>query len=556
MTHPNASTALAAVVIDELVRCGVRSLTLAPGSRSAALAMTALREPRLDVSVVIDERSAAFHALGVAKATGDPAAVLTTSGSATTHLFPAVVEADMAMVPLVLLTADRPPELHGVGANQTIDQSQLFGNKVRRSIDIGPGSHDRDAPVRWREAVSSVMRSSFDGPVHFNIAFREPMVPETDDGRDRDRVFEPPTDGRSDGRPWVGQDVDPDDADVLAERYAEVERGVVVAGDAPFSSPSEVDRLAAALGWPLIAEPSIGGRPAQTITTAHHLMSDPGLSARLRPQVALVVGRPTLSRPLGQWLAGIPRLIVDPRLDRAPGDDAELSGRMVRVAGPVARSGSWRREWLDMEAIGRVALDTWLDAHPASEPAIARDTARATGDGTLLVASSMPARDLDLAMASGATRVVSNRGVSGIDGFVSTAFGAAHGSTGPIVALGGDLAMLHDSNGFLVEPRPDVVFVVVNNDGGGIFSFLPQSRQSDVFERAFGTPHGRSFELLASFHGVGYAPLVDTANQVAAARAGGGTWLLEARTDREANPGQHRELSRVVADAVRASLEG
>ena len=556
MTHPNASTALAAVVIDELVRCGVQSLTLAPGSRSAALAIRAMRDPRLTVSVVIDERSAAFHALGVARATARPAAVLTTSGSAVSHLFPAVIEAHAALVPLVLLTADRPPELHGVGANQTIDQSEIFGNKVRHSIDIGPAEHDPDAPRSWREAVSVAMAAGVDGPVHLNLAFREPLVPETDDGRDRDRPFEYSTDGRDGGGTWVAHERIPNEPIALPDRYADVERGVVVVGEAPFTSAPEVDRLAASLGWPLIAEPSIGGRPAQTITTAHHVLGDPDIASRLRPEAALVVGRLTLSRPISQWLAGVPRLVVDPRLARPPGEGAELSGRPVRVETPLTRAGSWRRRWLDVEASGRVALDRWLDDHPASEPAIARDVARAVADGVLLVASSMPARDLDLAMAAGPARVVSNRGASGIDGFVSTAFGMAAGSTKPVVALGGDLAMLHDSNGFLLEPRPDVVFVVVNNDGGGIFSFLPQSRQADVFERAFGTPHGRSFELLASFHGVGHARLMDTGNQVAAALAGGGTWILEARTDRDVNPSQHRELSRAVADAVRASLEG
>lgn len=556
MTHPNASTALAVVVIDELVRAGVRSLTLAPGSRSAALAITALRDPRVAVSVVIDERSAAFHALGVARATGRPAAVLTTSGSAVSHLFPAVIEAHTALVPLVLLTADRPPELHGVGANQTIDQSDIFGSKVRRSIDIGPANHDVEAPGNWREAIAVTMGAAVDGPVHLNIAFREPLVPETDDGRVRDRPFSHSTDGRDNGRPWVEQDRDPVDSIVLPGRFAEIERGVVVAGEAPFASASEIDRLAAGLGWPLIAEPSIGGRPTQAITTAHHLVGDPELFARLRPDAALVVGRPTLSRPLGQWLAGVPRLVVDPRLTRSPDESAELSSQPVRVETPIARTGSWRRRWLDVEAIGRAALDRWLDQNPMSEPAIARDVARAAGGGALLVASSMPARDLDLAMAPGPARVFSNRGASGIDGFVSTAFGVAAGLGESIVALGGDLAMLHDSNGFLVEPRPDVVFVVVNNNGGGIFSFLPQSRQGDVFERAFGTPHGRSFELLASFHGVGHASLIDTENQVAAALARGGTWMLEAHTDRAANPSQHRELSRAVADAVRTSLEG
>lgn len=554
MSFPNSSTAMAVVIVDELVRNGVDRLVLAPGSRSGALAMAALRDPRMSVSVVIDERSAAFHALGQARATGRPAAVLTTSGSAVAHLLPAVVEADAARIPMILLTADRPPELHGVGANQTIEQSGLFGAKVRLTLDIGPAEHAPDAPGKWRDAVAALVGAARTGPVHLNVAFREPLVPETDDGRDRDRPFTYDTESR----PRDDQEESEEGlaTSMIPERYAEVERGVVVAGEAPHMGAREVDRLAAMLGWPLIAEPTIGGRPPQTISTAHHLLADPDLAERFRPAAAVVIGRLTLSRPISAWLADVPRLVVDPRLERPPGPNAELVAAPVGLLEPLPRQGDWRRRWLDVEAVARKALDGWLDAHPGSEPAIARDTARAAARGVLLVASSMPARDLDQTMAPGAVRVVSNRGASGIDGFVSTAFGLATASDVPVTALGGDLAMLHDSNGFLVEPRADVVFVVVNNDGGGIFSFLPQHRQADVFERAFGTPHGRSFEMLAAFHGLSYASVVAIERDVANARQEGGTWILEASTDRRSNPEVHRELSRVVVEAARGSLEG
>ncbi|MDX1447619.1 MAG: 2-succinyl-5-enolpyruvyl-6-hydroxy-3-cyclohexene-1-carboxylic-acid synthase [Acidimicrobiia bacterium] len=556
MTFPNASTALATVLVDELVRGGVRSLTLAPGSRSAAVAIAALRDPRLDVAVVVDERSAAFRALGIARASGRPAAVLTTSGSAVAHLFPAVVEASAASVPMIVLSADRPPELHGVGANQTIDQVGIFGSFVTAAFHLGPAEHDADEPARWRETLARAVHAAAGGPVQVNVAFREPVVPETDDGRDRDRPFEFPVDGRADGSPWLDRADSGPEARPVPARYQDTERGVVVAGEAPFASAAEVDRLAATLGWPLIAEPTIGGRPPQTITTAHHVLSAPDLAERLMPEVAVVVGRPTLSRQVASWLDRIPRLVVDPRLTRPPGQHAELISGPLRVEAVGRREGGWRRRWLELEAVGRAALDGWLDTHPGSEPAIARDVAHAVGDGLLFVASSMPIRDLDLAMAAGPARIVSNRGASGIDGFISTAFGLAAGSGEPVVALGGDLAVLHDSNGFLLEPRTDVVFVVINNDGGGIFSFLPQVRQTDVFERAFGTPHGRSFETLARFHRIGYERLEAPRSQIHRALEQGGTWLLEAVTDRAVNPAEHRELSAVVAAAVRESLEG
>lgn len=556
MTPPNASTALAEVLIDELVRGGVDHLLVAPGSRSAALAIAAARRPELTVSVVIDERSAAFFALGIGRATGRPAAVLTTSGSAVANLFPAVVEADTGMVPLLLITADRPPELHGVGANQTIEQSGLFGSHVRSSRDIGPAEHRTTSNEEWRSELCRAIDEAGDGPVHLNVAFREPLVPETDDGRVSDHPFRHPTAGRPDDARWVPVARGERATVVLDARWVAPERGVVVAGDAPFTSVGEIDRLAAALGWPLIAEPTIGGRPAQTITTAHHLVSDSELAGRLRPEVALVVGRVNLSRSVARWLDGVPALVVEPRIRTTGRPAAELAAGFPVIEEVGDRTGEWRKMWLQAERIGRQALDRELDAGGMTEPRVARDVAAAVpAGGTLVAASSMPIRDLDLTMAAGNARIVANRGASGIDGFVSTALGVAAAAP-PVVALGGDLAVLHDSNGFLVERRPPVVFVVVNNNGGGIFTHLPQARQTDVFEKLFGTPHDRSFELLAAFHGIGYSRLTDPAAQVPAALDSGGTWLLEVSTDRPAGPAIHRALTAAVVSAVRGSFEG
>ena len=557
MTHPNASTAMAEVVVDELLRGGVRHLVASPGSRSAALGIAAARRPDMHLVIVIDERSAAFHALGIGRVTGRPAAVLTTSGSAVANLFPAVVEADTGMVPLLLLTADRPPELHGVGANQTIEQGGLFGEHVRWSAAIGPAEHERSSNDLWRWSVCEAVDRASDGPVHVNLAFREPVVPETDDGRDVDRPFRFPTDGRPDGGRWASEAPRRRWIAPLTERWTDPERGVVVVGEAPFVGVAEVDRLAASLGWPLIAEPTAGGRPPQTISTAHHLLADPVLRRRMTPDVALVIGRANLSRSVSEWLADVPTLMVDPRLTRSPRPSAELAVGWPLLDGVRDRTGDWRSTWLRVESVARRALDAWLDEAGVVEPRVARDVADAVPEGAILVAaSSMPIRDLDLTMRPSSIEVLSNRGASGIDGFVSTAFGVAAGSGRPVVALGGDLAMLHDSNGFLAEPRADVVFVVVNNDGGGIFSFLPQVRQDDVFERLFGTPHGRSFALLASFHGVRYELLTDVSSQVGRALDEGGVWMLEAVTDRRANPSVHRSLTEHVASVVRDSVEG
>ncbi|MEX1003915.1 MAG: 2-succinyl-5-enolpyruvyl-6-hydroxy-3-cyclohexene-1-carboxylic-acid synthase [Acidimicrobiia bacterium] len=556
MTHPNASTAFAEVVVDELVRGGVRDFVVAPGSRSAALAIAAARHEDVALTVLIDERSAAFFALGIGKETGRPAAVLTTSGSAVAHLYPAVVEADTGRVPLLLLTADRPPELHGVGANQTIEQSGLFGTSVRDTILLGPGEHDPSAHASWRAGVCRGIDAAVDGPVHLNLAFREPLVPESDDGRTRDRPFEFDTSGRPDGARWLEVPPQVTETAVLGDRWTEPERGVVVAGDAPHIPLEAINRLAAALGWPLIIEPTAGSRPAQAISTAHHLLSDPELAEWLRPDVALVIGRVNLSRPVTAWLAGVRRLVVDSRITRPPDANAELASGWPVIERLGPRDGAWRRRWLESETVARGALDAWLDGAGLVEPRIARDVAAAVPPGGVLLAgSSMPIRDLDLAMRPGSVKVLSNRGASGIDGVVSTAFGVASVLDGPVVVLTGDLALLHDSNGFLVEPRPDVVFVVVNNDGGGIFSFLPQVRQTDVFEQVFGTPHGRSFEMLAAFHGVHHRRLVEIGPQIEAALGTGGTWILEAVTDRSSNPEVHRELTRAVVTTVKGSVE-
>jgi 2-succinyl-5-enolpyruvyl-6-hydroxy-3-cyclohexene-1-carboxylate synthase len=557
MTHPNASTALAEVIVDELVRCGTTHLVLAPGSRSAAIAIVAARRPELRVAVQIDERSAGFYALGVGRATSRPAVALTTSGSAVAHLHPAVVEAHTGMVPLLLLTADRPPELHGTGSNQTIEQSGLFSRHTRWSVDLGPAEHRADSNARWRATICRAIDEAASGAVHVNIPFREPLVPETDDGRDADIPFVHESDGRPDGGRWFAVEPRSPVTVPLEPRWTDPERGVVIAGEAPFARAEAVDRLAAALGWPLVAEPTLGIRPAQAISIAPHVVGDPALAERLRPDVALVVGRANLSRSMARWLADVPTLIVDPRITDAGRPSAELLGGWPVFESIGERTGRWRRLWLDIEGVGRKALDDALDAGVSTETRIARDVAGSVPDGGVLVAaSSMPIRDLDLAMRPGTLPVVSNRGASGIDGFVSTAFGVAAGSGRPVVALAGDLAMLHDSNGFLVDPRPDVVFVVVNNDGGGIFSFLPQVRQTDVFDRIFGTPHGRSFAALAQYHGVGHALLTDATDQVASALRDGGTWILEAVTDRASNPAMHAALTESVVRAVRASLEG
>lgn len=560
MTAPNPSTALATTLVDELGRCGVRHLCLAPGSRSAPLAIAAARSA-MEVHVTIDERSASFLALGIGKATGFPAAVVCTSGSAAANLFPAVIEAHHSTTPLLALTADRPPELRSTAANQTIDQIKLFGDVVRFFAEAGVAEDAAHSGRYWRSLAGRVVAEatgSPPGPVHLNLAFREPLVPNGDG-------FGADTAGRDDGGPWTEvarSPAIPDEAviDDLSERLSGV-RAAVVAGDCRIDAEVVVE-LAEAAGWPLLAEPLSGMRRGpNAISTYDALLRVEEFASSHRPDVVVRVGKTGTSKSLPGWLEGVEQILIDPHgvwldpertLDRiVVADPAVVAGRL---AGRVAAAGDgWIDSWRAAEGVARQAVDGLLDAtDEATEPRVARDLAALLPDGSnLVVASSMPVRDLDRTMAPRAgLRILGNRGASGIDGFVSTTMGVAFAGEGPTFALAGDLSMLHDSNGLTLtsNDRPDIVFVVLNNDGGGIFSFLPQA-SDEHFELLFGTPHGLSFEHLAALHRCEYVRL-ELASDLPDVLQGGGVTIVEARTERDANVEIHRRMSGAVTDAL------
>jgi 2-succinyl-5-enolpyruvyl-6-hydroxy-3-cyclohexene-1-carboxylate synthase len=605
MQAANPSHAQALVLVDELARCGMTDAVLAPGSRSAALAMALHDDPRIRLHVEVDERSAGFLAIGIARATGRAAAVVVTSGSAVANLHPAVVEADTGAVPLLLLTADRPPELRATGANQAIDQLALFGRAVRWFVDVGVAEDRPEMVAYWRSTLGRAWATAVGamgppGPVHLNLPFREPTVPVTDDGRSSAAgPFSAPLDGRSGGRPWVAVDrlptaPDPTMIAALAGRIASVERGLVVVGQTT-APPGPIHELARAAGWPVVAEPTSNARTGDLVVAhAHHLLAHRGFAASHRPQLVVRVGRTGLSRHLAALLGpDVPQVLVDRDgawhdPDRAiaelvVGDPGAVCSALAAHLGSAAGS-DWLDGWLAADAAARWALDGMLDADDApSEPRVARDLSAALPQGSaLVVASSMPVRDLDqfLAPREG-IRIIANRGASGIDGFVSTALGVAlaRGTAvadassapvpgtegggafggpvgGPTVALAGDLSLLHDANGFLLSPdveRIDATFVVVDNDGGGIFHFLPQAAFPGSFERVFGTPHGRDLAQLAAFHHLGYRR-VDTAaaltSAVQDATDAGGLQLVHVRTDRRANVDLHRQLTAAVGAAL------
>ena len=556
----NPSTAFARVLVDELVRCGVREAVLAPGSRNAPLSF-ALHDAdaagRLRLHVRIDERSASFLALGLAKATGRPVVVTCTSGTAAANLHPAVLEASESGVPLLVLTADRPPELRGAGANQTVDQVKLFGSAVRWYAEAGTPTAEDDHAY-WRTlvdravAAASGTLSAEPGPVHLNLPLREPLVP------DAGAV----PDGRPGGAPWTTVRPPVREAAPLSGAPA---RTVVVAGDCPPELGGSVDALAEAAGWPVFAEPSSGARAGAHAVTTYPLLLPDVLDA-LSPDRVLVVGRPTLTRGV-QALLRRPDVAVEVRAAGPRWADPGRHASEVAVGLPLhvtdpQPDAAWLRVWLEVEEAARAALDAHLDAETVLTGArLARDLCRCLPAGALLLlGSSTPVRDVDLAAGDlGALRVMANRGVAGIDGTVSTAIGAALAHEGPAYALLGDLTLLHDANGLVLgpdEPRPDLCLVVNDNDGGGIFGLLEQGgpEHAAAFERVFGTPHGTDVEALCRATGTAYTR-VERADALAPAlQPGPGLRVVHVPTDRSDAAARARALREAVVAAARSAL--
>ena len=575
MSAPNPSTAMARVLVDEWVRCGVTDVVVAPGSRSTALVFAVADREDLRLHVQIDERSAGFLAVGIGRATGRPAVVVTTSGTATANLHPAVAEADRSGVPLLAVTADRPPELRDTDANQTMRQVGLYGAAVRWQADLGVAEDRADAVAYWRStAARSVAEAAgmgrAPGPVHLNAPFREPTVPLDDDGRSAASPFSHPLDGRADGAAWVDvlvapRLVDPARIERVAGRMAG-RRGIIIAGEGAGEADA-VHALGGALGWPVLATALSGVRDrAGVVSTYHHLLASRPWAAEHAPEVVLRLGRVGPSKQVMRLLAHeVQQFAVlpdarwsDPErstTDLLVGDPSEVCRRLAAATAEPAPDG-WRESWEGADGRARRAInDVFAGSDALSEPQVAFATAIAVPrPSSLVVASSMPVRDLDAFMPPRPDLAVyGNRGVSGIDGFVSTTLGVALAHDGPTTALAGDLSLLHDGNGFLLDAGADVgdvTFVVLNNDGGGIFHFLPQARYPDRLERLFATPHGRDLATLAAFHGVEHH-LVDAADELEQLVAGpSGIRIVEVRTDRTENVTLHEQLQAAVDGAL------
>ncbi len=556
VAHVPDSHDLIAAFVDELSRCGMTDACTSPGSRSTPLVLALARHPRLRAHSHIDERSSGFFALGIAKATGRPVAVACTSGTAAANLSPAVIEAAEARVPLIVLTADRPPELREIGAGQTIDQIKLYGTAARWFFEVG--NHEvTDERVAWARALAcrayAVATGERPGPVHLNWPLREPLVP---------TAPQQPVGGRPGGRPWVDIHRPDPVAAPLADHVTAAARGVIVAGRDDRGLAPAIPALATAAGYPLLADPLSGARRgAAAIAHYDSLLRDGEFARRHAPEVVIRVGDLPTSKPLRAWLAGLDgarHILVDPEWawqDPASVADVVLRADPRLLEPPAAADPAWLRAWLEADATAATAIDHTL-ADELSEPNVARTIATSLPSGaTLFVAASMPVRELESfwPVRDDAPRVLSNRGANGIDGTLSSALGVAAVSDGPVVALIGDVAFAHDIGGLLAASRLrlSLTIVLINNGGAAVFDYLPIARELDVYEQHIATPTGLDFERASALYGFRHeCPHTLEALRTLLAEPAPGT-VIEVRTNRDTGVALHRRVSEAVARALR-----
>jgi len=583
MSAPNRNALWGRVLADELARSGVEGVVVSPGSRSTPLVTAVEGHDDLRVFSVLDERSAAYFALGRARRTGAVTPLICTSGTAAANYHPAVIEADRGRVPLLLLTADRPPELRDSGANQTVDQEKLYGDAVRWYTDLPEPEAEERKLRSLRTTVARALAEATgtpSGPVHLNCPFRKPLEPTPVHG-DVPADLDPlAVDGRDDGRPFVSTtagtpQLDRRDLRRLAEALS-VGRGLIVAGpaDPPGVDPEAITALAHATGFPILADPlsglRFGGHTRVTTTVGGY---DGYLDPRVTddwpdPEAVLRIGASPTSKRLRQYLARTDArgFVVDPAgawreaaftaTDLIVADPSRLAGRLAElVGGPDAPD--WRERWADADRTHHEVIDGATDdgAGGYFEGAILADVADLTPEpATLVVSNSNPVRDADryvTPVAAGYT-VLGNRGASGIDGVVSTALGAGSATADHLTLVIGDLAYYHDSNGLLSALRcgVDATIVVIDNDGGGIFHRLPIESFEPPFTEAFKTPHGLDFEPTADLYGLDYVAVEDRESfrdAYAESVASDGTDVIDVRTDAEAS---QRTRERLVEETV------
>ena len=535
--------------VEELYRCGMRHAVTSPGSRNAPLALTLAAQDGVEAVSVLDERSAGFVALGMAKASGRPVAVTCTSGTAAANLHPAVVEAWEARVPLIVLTADRPPELREVGAGQAIDQIKLYGSAAKWFVEVGTHDPGRETAIHHRALACRAYYTAGGGrpgPVHLNFPLREPLAPAPEQLEAAD------WEGRDDGRPWTelrehASAPHSDDVHALAERIAAEPRGVIVCGPSSGNAAERAAQLAAQTGWPIFAEPTSGARCGEhdrTHVIAHYdvLLRVEQFARERTPGLVLRVGDMPTSKPLRAFVAQSSQIVIDPygawheptrtaelviQAASEPTLSALASAVEMRTA---SREEGWLRGWTEGDAKVWAAVEAAPDGFEGK--LLATLEPELPDDALVWVSSSMPIRDVEAYFPQSAKRLrfLANRGANGIDGVVSSAMGAAIAGGLPTWVLIGELALQHDAGGLLAARRAGVelTIVCINNGGGGIFDFLPVAEHADpaAYEIHIATP-SEGVELAALWPGI-----------------------REIRTDRRQNVALHRELVERVAQSL------
>ena len=554
-----------ATLVDEWLHCGVRHAVVSPGSRSTPIALEIANRQEIEMHIFHDERSAAFAALGIAKASGVPAILVCSSGTAAVEFHPAVVEAHHSETPILICTADRPAELQGVGAPQTIDQQNLYGVAIRKFVNAEV-ANDSESHT-WRHIARDLFATSLgdvQGPVHLNLRFREPLM-------------------------GFATNLPPRDANdaVITKKVAlpssrslrklnkalESENGLIIAGPENYRVES-ILRLAETLGWPIIADPRSGTRVPNKLVVAgaDAILRDEDFSKRLRPDVVLRFGTLPASKVVNSWLSGsganqvvitTTQSLTDP--DRQcslhiVSDIDELCAGLVSVHSKESvrnRNLSWLDKWIAAEDSAQKAINAALADEPGlTEPGVARAIYALVPEAShLVVSSSMPIRDVEwFGAPRNGLRVHANRGANGIDGVVSTAVGVALATRQPTTLLIGDIALLHDVNGLinLASRKIDLRIVVIDNNGGGIFSFLPQAQALDEakFEKIFGTPHDANIKMLAQAHQINTHELTNISD-LAEVLSQRGPWLARIVTDRQENVKVHERINQMVASNLR-----
>src|SRR3954451_20679647 len=563
MIPVNRTYAPLQALVDELARCGMTHAVTSPGSRNAPLALPCAADPRVEAVSVIAERSAGFVALGIAKSTGRPVAVTCTSGSAAANLMPAVVEAHEARVPLIVLTADRPPELRDTGAGQAIDQIKIYGSFAKWFVEVGNHEPSRETAIHLRALACRAFytaRGGRPGVVHLNFPLREPLAPVPEDGFDASLW-----DGRPDGGPWVqvyeaAAEAATVLADGMAARIPQGARGAIVVGSVHEDVAAPVARLAAACGWPVLADATSGvrlGPHDRSHVIAHYdvLLRSEEWARAHRPGLVMRIGDTPTSKPLRAWLAQAPQLLVDPHavwheptraaetiVQAAPATlCAALAQRLEEGGVPPAQD--WLADWREADDLVPPALEATPD--PFEPKALAAAVDSAADGATVWVASSMPIRDVETFLPRSEKRllVMANRGANGIDGTVASPAGAAVALRQRMMLLTGELALLHDIGGLLAAARmgAELTVVCINNGGGGIFDFLPVAGAADpsLYEEHIVTPSGLDLERVAALADLRHT-LASSTDEVR--EAAGLPGLVEVRTDREENVRLHRAL--------------